>query len=70
MINLGKTSHFKFKILEKNEMFTAGEVLTKIDQSNCHGDYLLKTQNDNCCIGPLALIVTRVFAFAFDPQIT
>ena len=57
-------------MMVKNEMFTAGEVLTKIDQSNSHGDYLLKTQNDNFCIGPLALIVTRVFAFAFDPQIT
>ena len=70
MINVGKTSHFKFKILQKNEMFMAGEVLTKINQSNSHGDYLLKTQNDNCCIGPMALIVTCMFAFAFDPQIT
>ena len=70
MSNVRKTSHFKFKILEKNEIFTAGEVLTKINQSNSHEDYLLKTQNDNCFIGPLTLIVTRVFAFAFDPQIT
>ena len=68
MISVGKTLHFKFKILEKNEMFMAGEVFTKIDQSNSLGGYLLKTQNDNCCIGPFALIVTRVFAFAFDPQ--
>ena len=42
MIKVGKTSHFKFKFLEKNEMFTAEEVLAKIDQSNSHGDYLIQ----------------------------